>query len=291
MNEKNCDLEKNKSGKGSDFDSENTVNKHIYDSFERLKEEGEDPFAPEEKPFIKEGYTFEQLEEMMAQEEKEKLRQEELEKKAQEAKENRKLFIPVMFVVILLLVGFTYNYAMGTDHFKVKEYQDLTDVPMLYQTDEQWANVPYSGSNIKIAGCGPTCLSMVHIYMKGDLEYDPAYMARFCEENNYDAPGHGTKWKVFSEGARKLGLKSKTISPDGNIVVKNLKAGNPIVCVVGPGHFTKYGHFIVLAGYIDGKIVVNDPNAGPDSKRLWKFNTFKDQIKEMWVFEKNENKK
>ena len=288
MNENNCDLKSNKSDRSSKFDSENTIQKHIYDSFEKLKDEGIDPFQPEEQPLIKGGYTFQQLEEMMEQEEKEKSRQEELKNKALEAKEERKLLIPVMFVIVLLLIGATYNYALGTDQYKVKEYQDLTDVPMLYQTDDQWKDVPYSGSNIEIAGCGPTCLSMIYIYMNGDLTYDPAYMARFCEKNNYDAPGYGTKWKVFSEGAKKLGLKSKTIAPNKDLVEKNLKKGNPIVCVMGPGYFTQVGHFIVLAGYIEGKIVVNDPNAGPENKRLWEFNTFKDQIKEMWVFEQPE---
>lgn len=34
-------------------------------------------------------------------------------------------------------------------------------MPYLYQTDPLWANKPYAGSNIRIAGCGPTSLSMV----------------------------------------------------------------------------------------------------------------------------------
>ncbi|MFR2951407.1 MAG: hypothetical protein ACLTKG_09010, partial [Collinsella intestinalis] len=33
-------------------------------------------------------------------------------------------------------------------------------MPHLYQTDPLWANKPYAGSNIRIAGCGPTSLSM-----------------------------------------------------------------------------------------------------------------------------------
>ena len=245
----------------------------------------------EQRPIIKSGCTLEQLEEMFTREEEEERLQEERLKKEQIDKENRKLLIPVFFVIVLLLVGFAYNHVLSTDQFVLKEYQDMTDVPMLYQTDDKWENEPYAGSTIKVAGCGPTCLSMIHIYMNGDLSYNPAYMARFSEENNYAVPGYGTKWTLFSEGAKKLGLNSKNISPDEKLVMRNLKAGNPIVCVMGPGHFTKTGHFIVFGGVVDGKIVVNDPNAGPDDKRLWAFKTFKKQIKDMWLFVQPNDKK
>lgn len=53
------------------------------------------------------------------------------------------------------------------------------------------------------------------------------------------------------------------------------------------GDFTKIGHFIVLTGYENGNVKVNDPFSIKNSKATWVFANIKDQIKAMWVFSKN----
>ena len=88
----------------------------------------------------------------------------------------------------------------------------------------------------------------------------------------------------MGSGARKLGLESIEIPLDENRVYSNLEVGNPIICSVGPGDFTTEGHFIVLAGLEDGKIIVNDPNSRKNSKKRWTFDEIKGQIKNLWVF-------
>ncbi|MGN1080943.1 MAG: C39 family peptidase [Acutalibacteraceae bacterium] len=70
---------------------------------------------------------------------------------------------------------------------------------------------------------------------------------------------------------------------DKNRIIKNLEAGNPIICVVGPGDFTSTGHFIVMTGCSDGKIKINDPNSMIRSQKLWDFEEIKDQIRNLWV--------
>ena len=46
----------------------------------------------------------------------------------------------------------------------------------------------------------------------------------------------------------------------GNIA-NELSAGHPVILSMGPGTFTKSGHFIVLTGINeDGTVTVNDPN-------------------------------
>ena len=52
---------------------------------------------------------------------------------------------------------------------------------------------------------------------------------------------------------------------------------------MGPGDFTSTGHFIVLTGYKDGKISVNDPNSHKNSEKLWSYEDIKDQIMNLWV--------
>lgn len=69
-------------------------------------------------------------------------------------------------------------------------------------------------------------------------------------------------------------------------VALELSQGHPIICSVGPGDFTKIGHFIVLTGYENGNVKVNDPFSIKNSKATWVFANIKDQIKAMWVFSK-----
>ena len=50
------------------------------------------------------------------------------------------------------------------------------------------------------------------------------------------------------------------------------------------GDFTTTGHFIVLTGYEDGRITVNDPNSRKRSEKTWDFDTLQYQIKNLWSY-------
>ena len=52
---------------------------------------------------------------------------------------------------------------------------------------------------------------------------------------------------------------------------------------MGPGDFTTTGHFIVLVGYENGKIKVNDPNSIKNSEKEWTYEQIKDQIRNLWA--------
>lgn len=85
-------------------------------------------------------------------------------------------------------------------------------MPHLYQTDPLWANKPYAGSNIRVAGCGPTSLSMVYTYLTGKTDLDPVAMASFAEEHNF-APTGATEWRFMTDGAAAIGLRSTPRGP------------------------------------------------------------------------------
>ena len=61
-------------------------------------------------------------------------------------------------------------------------------VPLLLQWDERWGYRAYNESIIGLAGCGPTCLSMVTIYLTGDTTKDPLWMCQFAEEHQFNGP-------------------------------------------------------------------------------------------------------
>ncbi len=58
------------------------------------------------------------------------------------------------------------------------------------------------------------------------------------------------------EGAKKYGVKGLAIDNTKSSFESAWKNGNPIICSVGPGNFTSEGHFIVIAGMKDGKLVI-----------------------------------
>ncbi len=165
----------------------------------------------------------------------------------------------------------------------LSEYKNADSVPLLFQWDERWGYTEYAGNMMGLSGCGPTCLSMVSMFLLHDTSYTPQYIAKFSEEKGYGVPGSGSSWTLISEGGRKLGLDVVEIPLDKQRIIRNLEVGNPIICVMGPGDFTTTGHFIVFVGYEDGKIKVNDPNSKTRSETLWDYEQIKDQIKNLWV--------
>ncbi len=156
-------------------------------------------------------------------------------------------------------------------------------VPLLLQWDERWGYREYNESIIGLAGCGPTCLSMVTIYLTGDTTKDPLWMCQFAEAHQFNVPGSGSKWALISEGGRMLGLDVTQIPLDKDRIYRNLDVGNPIIVVVGPGDFTTDGHFLVLTGRDGDKITLNDPNSPTNSQKSWDYDTLAGQIQSLWV--------
>lgn len=181
---------------------------------------------------------------------------------------------------------FVLDYPLKKDETPAIDLSDLagsTSVPLLMQWDERWGYRSYNSNIIGLAGCGPTCLSMVAIYLRGDTSMNPLWMCQYAEQRGYNVVGSGTAWSFMTEGARSLGLDVTEIPMDETRILNNLEVGNPIVCVVGPGDFTTTGHFIVLTGCKNGKITVNDPNSIENSQKLWTFEQLQGQVQGLWV--------
>ena len=184
---------------------------------------------------------------------------------------------------------FVLNYPLKKNldpTIDLSEYTNGDSVPLFMQWDERWGYNPYAGELMGLSGCGPTCLSMVCIYLLKDAKYSPEYVANFAERNGYSVSGNGSAWTLISSGGKELGLNVTEIPLDENRIIRNLEAGNPIICVMGPGDFTTTGHFIVMTQCVDGKIKVNDPNSKARSEILWELSGITDQIRNLWVCQK-----
>ncbi|MDO4437501.1 MAG: papain-like cysteine protease family protein [Coriobacteriaceae bacterium] len=158
------------------------------------------------------------------------------------------------------------------------------DMPHLYQTDPAWAALPYAGGDVRANACGPTCLSMVYVYLTGKQDLDPGKMSAFADANNY-APTGATEWRFMTEGAQSLGLNSSAIPVSRASITRALAAGQPVVCSVEPGDFTTVGHYIVLKSIDDrGMVEVFDPNSPLNSSKRWGIQRILNQTVVCWTF-------
>ena len=159
-------------------------------------------------------------------------------------------------------------------------------VPELYQWDVRWGYKIYGSGPMGLTGCGPTCLSMVAIYLTGNTDLNPAWMADYAMNNGYYdyEDNSGSYWSLMTDGAYGLGIDVVEITTDEDRMIRNLDVGNPIIAIVGEGQFTDGGHFIVITGHSDGYFTINDPNSVTNSERLWSFEELEQEIITLWVF-------
>ncbi len=167
-------------------------------------------------------------------------------------------------------------------------YEDPETVPLFLQWDQQWGYITYGNDVAGLTGCGPVSLSMAAFYLSGgSSDYTPEKIIEFAIENHYYVPGSGSSWSLISKGGELLGFQVTELPLDENRIQSKLEAGIPIICVMGPGDFTTSGHFLVLTGYENGKIILNDPNSMANSQKLWTYEQLKPQIKNLWSIENN----
>ena len=181
---------------------------------------------------------------------------------------------------------FVLEYPLKKDQqgqVDLGEYAGSETVPLFLQWDQRWGYLHYGDDLAGLTGCGPVCLSMVAYYLTDDPAMSPDNMIRFAIENEYYVPGNGTAWTLISRGGRQLGLDVTVIPLVEERIRANLEAGNPIICAMGPGDFTTTGHYIVMVGYENGMIRINDPNSIANSKKLWRYADIEEQIENLWV--------
>ena len=147
------------------------------------------------------------------------------------------------------------------------------------QTDAAWAEQPYGSDTIGRYGCGPAVMAMA-VSTLSDTQTDPAQMAEHCVDRGYWAKKHGSYWSIVSGAAEDFGLSCISVSPeDPDSAVHYLSTGHLLVALMGPGHFTNGGHFILLRGItLDGEILVADPASLDRSLTLWDLDLILDEL-------------
>lgn len=184
-------------------------------------------------------------------------------------------------------IGFVKHYNEKKDDPPADSVGTLKNgkIPLLLQWDERWGYGIYVDNMIAVNGCGPTAVAMVASGLTGDDSITPYRVAQSAAEQGYYEDGVGTSWQFMTEGVQQYGIYGEEMVLSENTVFSALENGQPIICSMGAGDFTTTGHFIVLTGVEDGKIIVNDPNSKEKSEKRWEYERLEPQINNLWVYD------
>lgn len=162
------------------------------------------------------------------------------------------------------------------------------------QTDIRWANVPYAGSVIGRAGCGPTAVADI-------VGKTPKAIASWMSKNGCASNGQGTYWGGITKALKHYSFDAEMLNNTNYYGKKDTAAETKFkkkiqsgkyygILLMGKSIFTSGGHYITIEKYDKKKgYYVLDPY----SKRLngWhKWNDFDGKVKIFYLIKKPEKK-
>ena len=163
-----------------------------------------------------------------------------------------------------------------------------------YQTDRRWASQSYAvkgeTSTIGGSGCGPTAMAMV-LATWADKRVTPETECAWALKHGFKALGHGTFYAYFAPAARRYGLTCTQLNgasiagqvnhPLHATVLAAVKAGDLVIACMGPGNWTRSGHFILLWD-VDAQrdiAYVNDPASSLTRRTRGSWQLLKREVK------------
>lgn len=154
----------------------------------------------------------------------------------------------------------------------------IKEVVYYNQTEEPWASVPFGGTTVKAAGCGPTCMAMV-ISTLGGKEVTPGEVAAYTVSQNLYVPKKGTSHSLPGKAGKHWGLSVRRVRDTQMKQVENaLKDGAMAVVICGEYTITGSGsgHYIVLTGVTEeGFFTIADPASRERSGRIYSADTIR----------------
>ncbi|XJS10137.1 C39 family peptidase [Aerococcaceae bacterium WGS1372] len=144
------------------------------------------------------------------------------------------------------------------------QHIDQYNVPYMNQNDPRWKDKYYGtdgSQTIWENGCAIVVLAMVDSYFQEKMTR-PDSLAIWAGDNYY-IDSQGSSWSIYQAFGQEYGYQVEDLANDFYKAVEYLERGNLIVVSVGPGTFTDGGHVMLIRGYQDGLVYLNDPNDSP----------------------------
>lgn len=173
--------------------------------------------------------------------------------------------------------------------------------PVSYlQTDARWKSKPYrvtgEQSTIGSAGCGPTCAAMVISTLTGKT-VTPVDTCDWSIRHGYKALNQGTYYSYFVPQLKAYGIQCKQMlgsrilnqpqHPIHEQVKQYLSQGYYVIALMGPGTWTKSGHFVLVWDW-DSKVRINDPASTRAERLNGDPDTFRREVRMYWLVDARE---
>lgn len=179
------------------------------------------------------------------------IREEIAEEDAPDGRDTVNTFIPKVYNDTRLSMKNHKEYIAGYIYFN--------------QGDGAWNQ---NGYCIAKAGCGPTSMAVVITSLTGKW-VTPLDTAIWGYQHGFYSR-EGSAHEMIPAMAAAYGIRCQGAGTDYQAIKKALKAGKPVVCLMGPGYFTRGGHFMVLVA-IDNNDCVTVADVGSRARSAYKY--------------------
>ncbi|QNM08056.1 peptidoglycan-binding protein [Wansuia hejianensis] len=161
------------------------------------------------------------------------------------------------------------------------------------QYDNRWASKRYAGDTMAGSGCGPTAVANI-------VQQMPTEVAKYIESKGGTVSGHGTIWSYIDVALDHFGYNGRQLNGTSLYGVQGsaaettwknaMWAGNHYgILLMGPGVFTKGGHYITITEYDGNRCYVHDPaSAARDGWHPW--SDFEGRVKVFYLADRADRK-
>jgi len=167
--------------------------------------------------------------------------------------------------------------ATGTGTTKPVDYK---------QGDKRWGKVVYTScgnksQTIANSGCGPTSMADIMATWV-DSKITPVQMCEYAVKHGFRTRSSGTAWGFFKSIATAYGFTGFVQTKSMATARAAIQNGAFVVASMGPGYWTKGGHYICLWKTDDAYMYANDPASSTRKKQ--KLKAFEEQRKQFFIF-------
>lgn len=186
-----------------------------------------------------------------------------------------------------------YNYPFNKDNYQKMTFTDeelnSEDVPAIYMNDDRWI---YEDYGIKSQGCAAVAVTMAGLFLKRDASVDPVKVVNYANEMGYYGLG-GIDQENVTDIIEHFGMTAEEhvldIENGEKVTESELKAAvdmdNTVVMAAVKGD-TFGRHALIIRGYDENGVYINDPADPEKTARQWDFDIFENEITRYWIITK-----
>lgn len=134
-------------------------------------------------------------------------------------------------------------------------------------------------------GCGPTCCTNV-ISATTHSNWQPKKLFQWACANGFMTATDGLYWSGIEAMLMYGGIKKPIQTTNHDTIKKSLQKGDWIIAIMGPGNWTRGGHFILVYSIdSNNNIYVSDPASYASYRSKNTFKLFTSQMRNCWIIE------